>query len=720
MKKLLLLITLPLYATGVEQYSGNQFGQGFGSGGFNSQSFNAGPVNQSYNNQSQQPAANSWFANQQEIQKYITLFTQGDNSVHAAYLAMISAFQKFKTAISRYNFYVNNYTSFNKPLPKSASSLIELDQAVQDAKNAYMLSEQKFESTLKKMVNTDMIAAIKNGTFKNVMYLRMLISEYFFARAAIGISPFRTILQDTSKNTSTYPIFNGFTQNDINIFNTIVEYAQVFAQMCRYTQTILTSPQQTQNSQNNTNSFNSTQQNSSNSNALANPLNTFAGIIVQTPQLTKMPSSFFYNTTINTSFVTNQQDLPITQPCSNASSSLRPTALYTFKNNSAWDNPSNPSFMGGQITICSEQQNTTLVPVTFEITTQVVAGQTQITYIAGFGSGSTSTKQEIDILSNPTLNNQIMDFFNNAPNNPWVIIFTMNFTVDSTNTITGLSLTPQALAQLNPITAAPQLTQWQSNITGSKPVSNLLTFSTESYNKSYPLVFLPSYFYNLANPHITNSAYDLPYCYRFTAGITNGYLQTSSYQNWPDLEKAEQYVITGVDKNIQTTMINPSAIDNQLFYALKASYLALNMMYITAPAFSLLPTIIKNPQQDIPGMYIGQTNTYQPLLILPNQQSPSTQTSTTSVATNTQTESTQQMQNNTQTTTNNTQQNNQTINSVATQTEPTTNLQTSSTATGFDQQNQTVSDQTNNQNQLNEYQTNTVNNENTSTQNTGF
>ena len=67
--------------------------------------------------------------------------------------------------------------------------------------------------------------------------------------------------------------------------------------------------------------------------------------------------------------------------------------------------------MGGQITICSSQQTQISAPVTFEITSQVVAQTTQLTAIAGQKWNNSHTRS-INILGNQTLNNQIINFFN--------------------------------------------------------------------------------------------------------------------------------------------------------------------------------------------------------------------------------------------------------------------------------------------------------------------
>lgn len=685
MKKLLILCTI------TKIYSG-----GFGSGGFNSQGFGPGTTTQNQftsNSQSNQNYPNSWYANQKEIQGYIDLFTQGNQSVHAAYLAMIKSFKALTKAIRTYNFYANTYLNYKVNLPNRNIKMTDLAQAVTTAKNTYLSSEQAFEKALSTMANQDLITAIKNGTFKNIMYIRMLISEYFFARSAIGISPFRSVLQENTNAPKTdYPVWQGFSKTDTQIFESITSYGQAFAQMCNYAQTILISPQQAtqnttnQSSQQNSGVFGQQQVTSSSNNPLTNPLNTFAGVIIQTPQLPKMPSNFFYNTTITASFVTNQQALPITQACNNASASLTPSSFFTFRNDVVLDKPANPTFIGGQITICSSQQTQISAPVTFEITSQVVAQATQLTAIAGAGNGTTATQASINILGNQTLNNQIINFFNNAPNNPWILILEMDFSVDGNNNLTGLTLTPKALAQLNPLIAAPTFTQWQSNIQGSNPVSVPLSYSTTSYNGSYPLAFLPSYFYYLANPRIKDPNYDLPPAYRFTAGITNGYLQSSTAQQWFTIKKAQQnqYGFDGTYGDKEANVV----IDNTLFYALKSSYFALKQLYINYPAFAHLDQIITNPTQDIPNIYIGATQNYQPILSLPLTPTPSTSNQNqTSTPNTSQSLNTQSQNSNNQSSTSNAQptptapiQNQSTLNQNNQTTPTTTPAQSSGTS----------------------------------------
>jgi hypothetical protein len=426
---------------------------------------------------------------------------------------------------------------------------------------------------------------LQSGNLNNALYLRMLLSEFYCARCAIGASAFNTsaLAPETtwpSKSNNQYTNHSGnmqpggFVQSTVNSFVTkaqksasnLMKGREAFeaASNYYYKGTKIVAP---------------------------DILDNFAGIIL-------IPETSFIKT-FGTRSPNGEQAIELTNNYWFGKAQLfRPTKTSETSLSIAQKTASGNSVLD--------------IVLTSKSSTYYEGGERNTPFRLGSITGSVMGGTIAPIEPSQ----EMISFFKNAPNNPWALVVSISmqpkFNPKSTSNKKQYTThhTVLAMVQLNPLSVT------------LRTVPAIKTLSD-----------LPSNLYNTtSNP----DSYAGTPTARLLRGIANGYLTSSKYNSLKNPapvmnpegtfgQATGSYRAEARPQHMYPTP-SPQSFesqnDNEMFYALYATKIALNSLYIhqVGHTFPDIETIIASPTQTIPGIYFGASGSYQPVLKLSTTQ----------------------------------------------------------------------------------------------------
>lgn len=442
---------------------------------------------------------------------------------------------------------------------------------------------------------------IQGGFFFNALYLRILLSEFYCARCAIGASPFASSDLAQQANPASFPDLTSGNQPkspgllpggfDATTVNAFINKAKNYAAQLRTVRKLL----EPANDYSNNAPF--TMNKSSGNTPAPNPLTTFAGIIivptkqfvsslgpinVENGQIFTQPRFFPYQNPIGTPSVTSSSSASnvITTPNAVASttngSNTDPTSLTMSLNAALKEHPQSSKFC--IISMTSWDKSATLnsqpLPLRLKSLNMGVLGTNlNLTIYDGY---NTLTSDQI----------ALANFFKYAVHNPWAIVIEIDGNLE--NQKINTTATIKAFVHLNPLefSAIPNL-----NTLINMP--NNLYYSIQNTNDGLS---------------VSQQSQRTPTA-RLLRGIANGYLTSWKYNplasgsnnshlsDWEDAYNAVSYPTPSTSQFQNNS-------DNYMFYALFGCRSALSQMYIQQKAIASISSIIANPTKSIPG-YVG-------------------------------------------------------------------------------------------------------------------
>jgi hypothetical protein len=410
------------------------------------------------------------------------------------------------------------------------------------------------------LTTTQLKSAIQQGKLNDALYMRMLLSEFYCARCAIGITPFNTTRLAPQNNWSNWLTVKkpsglniqpgGFMSGSVNNF---IKYATSCAKALR-TERLKLQP----------------------TGQIPNPLETFKGVILL------LDEDKLGDIIINGNIYSGSADAPVwieagalssnKQTVSVSASGQLASASETFVDLTltAWA-PKNK--YGSPHTF-----NNKPFPTLFKsITGTLLGGTISPFYIFSPQHGAVG-------------NQGYASFFKNAPNNPWALVVKVTASVNKITQKIAPTATILAMVQLNPLDFPPKT---------STPLLTLLNYPKALY---YSTTIKPT------NPTA-----------KLGRAITNGYLTSWKYKALVDPKPLLQPNSAPQPQSLYPT---PSAAEfrdnnpNTMIKALYAYRQALGLMYIHKSDIPHLKTIISSPTTST-GSYIGTSGTtYMPVLSL--------------------------------------------------------------------------------------------------------
>lgn len=468
---------------------------------------------------------------------------------------------------------------------------------------------------------------IQGGFFFNALYLRILLSEFYCGRCAVGVSPFTNSALAQQAAPASFPTLSSTNQPkspgllpggfDAKVINTFFNKGKGYVQSL---QTVRKQLAPLNDYANNT-KFGTNKP--SGKTPAPNPLTTFAGVIIVptkkfvknlgpininngqlfteprffpyknptgTPTVISNPSTSSNASSTSFSVVTAPQAVTSTTKGNTSD----PTSLKMILNASLKNHPENSVFCNLSLSAWKSTANLNGKPLPIRLKNLNLSVLGQEIPITVYDGWSPLTKNVTSL----------GHFFKYAPSNPWAIVIEIDGNLGAPSPTTGKRpINTQSrilgLVQLNPL-----------EFSSIKNLSSLLNMPQNLY-------------YSIQNTYdgLTDSQISqrTPTA-RLLRGIANGYLTSWNYKPLPNGSKTSNLMAWENEYNNRILYPTPTGLqflensDWAMFYGLYGCRQALTRMHIQQSAIKSIQNIIKNPKKSIPG-YVGAGTSllYQPV-----------------------------------------------------------------------------------------------------------